>query len=70
MKWLPPTGSTQGTACGRFVIVQANSKDWIAYDVSLVTAAHEIGSCNNDADARALCEAAERALMSAARKHA
>jgi hypothetical protein len=70
MKWLPPAGSTQGTACGRYVIVQANSQHWVAYDIGARTAAQEIGTRGNDADARALCEAAERALMASARRHA
>lgn len=70
MKWLPPNGSTQGTADGRYVIVQANSQDWVAYDITLSTNAVEIGSRKSDADARALCEAAERALLANLRKRA
>lgn len=70
MKWLPPAGATQGTTDGRYVIVQANSKDWIAYDVSSGTSGRQIGASSSDADARALCEAAERALMAGVRKHA
>lgn len=70
MKWLPPNGGTQGTSDGRYVIVQANSQDWVAYDITLATAATEIGSRKNDADARALCEAAERALIASMRKRA
>lgn len=68
MKWLPPNGSTQGTADGRYVIVQANSQDWVAYDIASGVSGVEIGSRKNDADARALCEAAERALMAERRR--
>lgn len=70
MKWLPPTGSTQGTADGRYVIVQATSQDWVAYDISSGTTAREIGSRKSDADARALCEAAERTMLAETRKRA
>lgn len=70
MKWLPPNGCTQQTADCRYVIVQANSQDWVAYDITLGTAATELGSRKNDSDARALCEAAERSLMAALRKRA
>lgn len=70
MKWLPPNGGTQGTSDGRYVVVQANSQDWIAYDITLSTSAVEIGSRKSDADARALCEAAERSLMAERRKRA
>ena len=68
MKWLPPNGSTQGTACGRYVIVQATSQDWIAYDIAAGTTGREMGSRKSDADARALCEAAERSLMAERRR--
>lgn len=70
IKWLPPNGGTQATKCGRYVIVQANSQDWIAYDIAAGTTGQEIGSRKSDADARALCEAAERSLMAATRKRA
>lgn len=70
MKWLPPAGSTQGSSCGRYVIVAANSQDWVAYDISARTAAQELGSRKSDSDARALCEAAERQLMAGVRRSA
>lgn len=68
MKWLPPTGSTQGTQCGRYVIVQANSKDWVAYDIALSTAARELGVRDTDLRARAVCEAEEARLMASRRR--
>jgi hypothetical protein len=70
MKWLPSDGSTQRTSCGRYVIVQATSQDWVAYDIGSGTTGREIGSRKNDADARALCEAAERAMLAETRKRA
>ncbi len=70
MKWLPPNGSSQGSADGRYVVVQANSQHWIAYDIAGGTTAREIGVRGNDCDARALCEGAERALMAETRKRA
>lgn len=68
MKWLPPAGSTQGTADGRYVIVQANSKDWVAYQLGY-TVSKEIGTRDSDLKARAACEAYEAQLI-AARKTA
>lgn len=70
MKWLPPTGSTQGSACGHYVIVQANSKDWIAYDITLTTAAKDLGTTKSDIGARALCEAEEATLMASLKRRA
>ena len=68
MKWLPPTGSTQASSCGRYVVVQANSQDWVAYDISSRTAAQDLGAAQSDADARELCESAERALLALSRR--
>lgn len=68
MKWLPPTGSTQGTADGRYVIVEANSRDWVAYDISLSTAAKELGVRDSDLKARGLCEAHEALITAAHRR--
>ena len=62
MKWLPPTGSTQGTSCGKFVVVQANSKDWIAYALSPYGIGEELGVKASDEDARACCEDHEREM--------
>lgn len=70
MNWLPPNGSTQGTTCGRYVVVHANSKDWIAYDITLSTAAKELGVRESDLKARAVCEAEEARLMASMRKRA
>lgn len=70
MKWLPRDGSTQGTQCGRYVIVQANSKDWVAYDITLTTAAKDLGVTKSEIGARALCEAEEATLMASFRRRA
>jgi hypothetical protein len=70
MKWLPPNGSIQGSADGRYVVVHATENTWIAYDISRTTQFAELGTRSSDSDARALCEAAERALLAQARKRA
>lgn len=70
MRWLPPNGDTQGTSDGRYVIVKSSSGEWIAYDITMATSAQEIGTRPNESDARALCEAADRALMATFRKRA
>lgn len=70
MKWLPPNGATQGTADGRYVVVKANERDWIAYDITLTTAAKELGVRDSDLRARAVCEAEEARLMASFRRRA
>lgn len=62
MKWLPPSGSTQHSADGRYVVVQANSQDWIAYQLHATTA-KDLGTRDTDEKARAVCEAHEAQLM-------
>lgn len=63
MKWNKPAGCTQGTTCGNYVIVQANSKDWIAYALSPYNVGAELGVKSTDAEARQLCEDHERELV-------
>lgn len=71
MKWNKPAGSTQGTCCGNYVIVQANSQQWIAYALSPYATGKELGVVQVDeknpdkapADAREICESHERELM-------
>lgn len=70
MKWLPPSGSTQGTVDGRYVIVRATDTNWIAYDITLSTAAKELGVRESDLKARAVCEAEEARLMASMRRRA
>ena len=58
MKWDKPTGCTQHTSDGRYCIMAANSKDWVAYLLGY-TCANDLGTRNSDEDARQLCEANE-----------
>ena len=63
MKWLPPQGSTQGTADERYVIVQANSKDWIAYALTPFATSDELAVKPSAAEAREVCEDHEREMV-------
>jgi len=69
MKWDKPNGSVQQTACGRYVIVQANSQDWVAYQMGY-TCAKDLGTRDSDLKARACCEAYEAQLQAAHRRSA
>ncbi len=69
MKWDKPTGSVQQTSCGRYVIVQANSQDWVAYQMGF-TCANDVGTRNSDAAARECCEEHEKQLIAAHRRSA
>ena len=69
MKWEKPNGSVQQTACGRYVIVQANSQDWVAYQMGF-TYANDLGTCKSDEKARECCEAHEKQLIDAHRRSA
>lgn len=69
MKWNKPSGSTQHSADGRYVIVQANSQDWIAY-VLHGTTGKELGRSDSDEKARECCEAHEAQLIAASRRSA
>jgi len=69
MKWDKPTGSVQQTSCGRYVIVQANSQDWVAYLMGY-TCPSDLGTRASDLKARALCEAHEAQIIAAHRRSA
>ena len=69
MKWDKPNGSVQQTADGRYVIVQANSQDWVAYQMGY-TCAKDLGTRETDLKARALCEAHESQCVAAHRRSA
>lgn len=62
MKWRPPAGATQHSADGRYCVVEANSKDWIAYEMHSTTAT-ELGLRDSALKARACCEAEEARLL-------
>lgn len=69
MKWDRPLGSTQSTTDGRYVIVQANSRDWVAYQMGY-TIVNELGVRDSDLKARACCEAYEAQSTAAHRRSA
>lgn len=62
MKWLPPAGSTQHSADGRYCIVGANSQHWVAYEMHFTTA-KELGVRGDAEMARACCEAYEASVI-------
>ena len=69
MKWDKPAGSTQQSSDGRYVIVQANSQDWVAYRMGY-TCAQDLGTSHSDEEARKLCESHESQLQAEHRRSA
>lgn len=67
MKWLPPNGSTQGTQCGKYVVVKANDRDWVAYDLAPTTG-KELAVKASDELARKACEDHEDLLASLSKR--
>lgn len=63
MKWEKPSGSTQATSDGRYLIVQANERDWVAYELAPTTG-QELAVKRTDEEARAACESHEALLVS------
>lgn len=63
MKWLTPAGSTQHTADGRYCIVQANSQDWVAYELTPFGSAKDLATRPTDEEARTVCEDYDREMM-------
>ena len=61
MKWDKPNGSVQWSTCRKFCIVQANSMDWIAYEMGLTTG-KELAVRPTDEAARTACEDYEREM--------
>jgi hypothetical protein len=59
MKWDKPDGSVQWSAGKRYCVVQANSRDWIPYEMGPTTG-RDLGTKPTAAEARELCEARER----------
>lgn len=70
MKWEKPQGSTQHTTDGRYCIVQANSQDWVAYELTAFGAAKDLATKPTDEDARKVCEAYEAQLTASHRRSA
>ena len=62
MKWLPATGATQMSSDGKYLVMQANSKDWIAYALNERA---DLGTVGASEDAQALCESHSRANLTA-----
>lgn len=60
MKWMPATGSTQQSSDGRYLIMEATSKHWIAYALSERS---DIGTLPSAEDARAVCDSHSRASL-------
>jgi hypothetical protein len=56
MKWDKPNGSTQHSADKRYVVVQANSQDWIAYRLTGFATGEEVGTRKSEEAARQACE--------------
>jgi hypothetical protein len=69
MKWDKPNGSVQWSADKRYLIVQANSQHWVAYEATPFVTATDLGTKGTDAEARGLCEEHEATLV-ALRKRA
>lgn len=63
MKWDKPTGAVQYSANRAYCVVQANSQDWVAYQMGITTA-EDLGTRDSDERARALCEERENTLVS------
>lgn len=61
MKWLPPAGSTQHSADGRYVVVHATDTNWIGYELTPYGTGEELGVKPTDAEARTLCDLHEEA---------
>lgn len=70
MKWQEREGTVQRTTDGRYCVVQANSKDWIAYCTGSLTVGKELGVRDTDLKARAVCEAEEARCRAAHRRTA
>jgi len=69
MKWDKLAGCTQQTSDGRYLIMHANSRDWVAYRMGY-TIAQDLGTTDSDEKARELCETHEAQLTAAHRRTA
>jgi hypothetical protein len=64
VKWDPPTATVQWSADKRYIVVEANSKDWVAYEATPFQTAMELGVKSSAAEARKACEDHEEFLVS------
>lgn len=60
MKWPNPTGSVQRSSDEIYMVVQANSKDWVCYHMPHHEPAQEIAVKETDKLARQACDEHER----------
>ena len=67
VKWLPPNGTTQHSIDHKYVVVEANSQQWIGYELG-PTAGTELGVVKTAEEARQLCEDHETMLQSMRRR--
>ena len=70
MKWLPVDGSVQhgiGAAGRRYSVVQANSQDFVAYELGSTTGI-DLGTKPTVEEAREVCEDRERYMESMRRR--
>lgn len=63
MKWLPPNGSTQHSADGKYAVVQAVTEHFVAYQLGPTTG-DDLGWSPTAEGARDMCEDRERYLQS------
>lgn len=64
MKWDKPTATVQWSADKRYLVVEANSKDWVAYEATPFVTATELGVKPSAEEARGLCEEHEAIVVS------
>jgi hypothetical protein len=70
MKWLPVDGSVQhglGAGGRRYSVVQANSEDYVAYEL-MGTTGEDLGNRKSEQGARELCEERENLHVSLQRR--
>ena len=68
MKWDPPTATVQWSADKRYLVVEANSKDWVAYEATPFVTATDLGVKHSAEEARKLCEDHEALMVSLKRR--
>lgn len=64
MKWDKPTATVQWSADKRYLVVEANSQDWVAYEATPFVVATELGVKPSAEEARKCCEDHEALVVS------
>ena len=67
MKWLNSNGTAQHSSDRKYVVVEANSQQWVGYELG-PTAGTELGVGKTAEEARQLCEDHETMLQSMRRR--